>query len=485
MINWKLISKILGSLLFVEAFLLSVCLVISLGYGERDTAAFALTAAITAAAGLVLRLVGAGAGNTLLRREAYFVVTATWVVFSVFGMLPFLLCGALADVTNAFFETMSGFTTTGATILDDVERLPHALLFWRSLTQWIGGLGIVFFTIALLPSLVGGSVKVFAAEATGPIRTKLHPRLSMSAKWIWMIYIVLTIACAATYGALGMDWFELLNHAMTTTATGGFSTHNDSMDFFRSPSIEYACTFFCFLSGVNFTLLYSAVAHVRPMELWRNVECRFYIVMVAVLSVFITAELFIVNDYDFPRALRCGVFQVVTFITSTGYFNDDAGTWPHVTWAALGLCMFIGACSGSTSGGIKAIRATMLIQTIRNELRKMLHPNAVLPLRVSGVSVPTDKSLTLLAFLSAYILLCLVCSFTFVAFGVDGVNSITITMSCIGNVGPSLGMDIGPTMSWNMLPAGAKWVCAALMLVGRLEIFSVLVVFTPSFWKDR
>lgn len=485
MINLKLISKILGSLLFLEAGLMFMCLLMASYFKEDDVMAFLISVIVTLLFGFVLKYAGGHADNALGRRDAYLVVTLSWTVFSLFGTLPFLISGYITGFTDAFFETMSGFTTTGATILDDVEALPHGLLFWRSLTQWLGGLGIVFFTIALLPSMVGGSVRVFAAEATGPISSKLHPKLSTSAKWIWMVYLLLTVACIGSYVACGMGWFDGINYAMSTTATGGFSTHNTSVEYFHSPAVEYVCTLFCFLSGINFTLFYASVVKLRPKQLLTNSEFRFYLVVVLSLTVFIMIELMIQNGYDLEHAFRCGLFQVVSFLTTTGIFNDDAGQWPHVTWVALALCMFIGACSGSTSGGFKSIRGVMLLKIIKNEFKHILHPNAVLPVRINGVNIENSRRLTLLSFLTMYLMLSLVCSFTMIACGIDNTNAITITLSALGNVGPSLGLEIGPTMSWNSLPDFAKWMCSFLMLVGRLEIFSVLVIFTPAFWKNN
>lgn len=485
MINLKLISKILGSLLFLEAGLMLMCLLMASYFKEDDVMAFLISVIVTLLFGFVLKYAGGHADNALGRRDAYLVVTLSWTVFSLFGTLPFLISGYITGFTDAFFETMSGFTTTGATILDDVEALPHGLLFWRSLTQWLGGLGIVFFTIALLPSMVGGSVRVFAAEATGPISSKLHPKLSTSAKWIWMVYLLLTVACIGSYVACGMGWFDGINYAMSTTATGGFSTHNTSVEYFHSPAVEYVCTLFCFLSGINFTLFYASVVKLRPKQLLTNSEFRFYLVVVLSLTVFIMIELMIQNGYDLEHAFRCGLFQVVSFLTTTGIFNDDAGQWPHVTWVALALCMFIGACSGSTSGGFKSIRGVMLLKIIKNEFKHILHPNAVLPVRINGVNIENSRRLTLLSFLTMYLMLSLVCSFTMIACGIDNTNAITITLSALGNVGPSLGLEIGPTMSWNSLPDFAKWMCSFLMLVGRLEIFSVLVIFTPAFWKNN
>ena len=485
MINHQLICKVLGQLLFLEAVLLMVSLGVSIGYQEDDVFAFLVTIFITIGAGLALKWRGHNADNSMSRRDAYLVVSLAWIVFSFFGTFPFLISGYIHSFTDAYFETMSGFTTTGATIIDNVEVLPHGLLFWRSLTQWIGGLGIVFFTIALLPSLVGGQIKVFAAEATGPIKTKLHPRLSTSAKWIWSIYIVLTIACIVSYYFGGMNVFDSFNYAMTTTATGGFATHNTSTEFFHSPTLEYICTLFTFLSGINFTLLYAAVIKLNIKNLFKNSEFKFYIFLVVVFTAFIMMELMTMRHYDLERAFRCGLFQVVSFITTTGLFNDDAATWPHVTWVVLALCMFFGACSGSTSGGLKCIRGVMLVRIVKNEFKQILHPNAVLPLKIDGVNVPNQKRVTLLAFLVTYLIICLIISFTMIAMGIDNTNAITITLSSIGNVGPTLGVEIGPTMSWSQLPDIAKWFCSLMMLIGRLEIFSVLVIFTPAFWKEN
>ncbi len=338
MLNGRLISQIFGSLLFLEAILMAVCLPISLIYGQHDLWAFLITIAIIVATGLGFRALGKGADNNMSRRDAYFVVTATWLLFSFFGMIPFLLCPLFAppgdtmaplSFTDAFFETISGFTTTGATVIDDVEALPKGLLFWRSLTQWIGGLGIVFFTIAVLPSMVGGSVRVFSAEATGPIRSKLHPRLSTGAKWIWMVYIILTVACVGSFLLCGMDWFNALNFAMTSTATGGFSTTNGSLASFHSPAEEYVCTLFCFLAGINFMLLYGAVAKMQLKRLFLNAEFRFYLLLTVLAVAFIMAELMLRSGYSLEPAFRYSLFQVVSFLTSTGLFNADAGQWPR------------------------------------------------------------------------------------------------------------------------------------------------------------
>lgn len=485
MVNLRIISKIIGSLLFVEAFFMSWCLCMAFSYSEEDLIAFLVSTLLTFGSAFLFLFFGRGAGTTLSRRDAYLVVTAVWLVFSFFGMFPYLVHGTITNFTDAYFESISGFTTTGSSILDDVETLPHAMLFWRSLTQWIGGLGIVFFTIAVLPSFVGGSMKVFAAEATGPVKTKMHPRLTTTAKWIWSVYLMLTVDCGIAFWAAGMDWFDATNYSMTTTATGGFSTHNDSSAYFQSPMIEYVAILFQFLSGINFTLLYMSLFKGRLTALFKNAEFKFYIAVVAASTACIMYLLVSRSGYDLEHALRASLFQVVSFITTTGLFNDDPAQWPHLTWVILGVLMFMGACAGSTTGGFKCVRSVMLLKVLRNEFRHILHPAAVLPVNLGSQSVPQSRLVSLLAFFTMSILMILFTATVMIVAGIDAVNAVVIALSCISNVGPSLANDIGANMSWSQLPVVVKWACSLLMLMGRLEIMSVLVLLTPTYWKDN
>jgi trk system potassium uptake protein TrkH len=485
MLNYKIISNILGTLLFIEAAMMTWCMTMALFMDEDDSIAFIISVILTILGGIVFKYLGRNSDNSLGRREAYLLVTLTWIIFSLFGSFPFIISGYITNFTDAYFETISGFTTTGCSILDDVESLPHGILFWRTMTQWIGGLGIVFFTIAIIPSLVGGNVKVFSAEATGPIRAKMHPRLSTTAKWIWSIYLFLTVACCICYYQAGMDLFDSFNYAMTTTATGGFSTHNASTGYFHNPYIDYTAIVFMFLSGTSFTLLYTTLFKGRFKQFIKNSEFKFYIIIVLIASVAIMYFLIRYNDYQLSDAIRVSLFQVTSFITTTGIFNDDAAQWHHTTWVILSICMFLGACSGSTSGGFKCIRTVMLLTILRNEVRRILHPRAVLPVKVNDNTIPYSSQVTLLAFLAAYMLLCLFTYFIMILAGVDSTNSITISLSCASNVGPTLGLEIGPTMSWGILPDLVKWMLSILMLMGRLEIFTVLVLFTRSYWKEN
>lgn len=485
MLNIKLIYKIIGSLLFLEAVFLLICLGISLFYMEDDMLAFLLSFIIIIIGGILFRYAGRNATNTLGRRDAYLLVTLTWIIFSLFGCLPFLASGYVSSPTDAFFETMSGFTTTGASVIDDVERLPHALLFWRSLTQWIGGLGIVFFTIAIIPSLVGGNMKVFSAEATGPIRAKMHPRLTTTAKWIWSIYLLLTVGCAAAFYIFGMSIFDCLNYAMTVTATGGFSTHNDPTGYYHSAGIDYSSIVFMFLAGISFTLLYTSIFKGRIKQLFKNSEFKLYCTLVVICTLLIVIFLCIYNNYTIDDAIRYGLYQVVSFLTTTGVFNVDAAQWPHFTWVVLCVCMFFGGCAGSTAGGFKCVRGVMILKIVRNEFKRILHPKAILPVKVNDTNINYSAQVTLMAYFAAYMFLALLSYLVMVLTGIDNTNAITVALSCASNIGPTLSLEIGPSMSWTTLPIAVKWILSALMLMGRLEIFSVAILFTPEFWKDN
>ena len=462
-----------------------LCYSLNIYYHEDAGLAFLISIIATIAGANILAIIGHRSTNSMTRRDSFLVVSLVWVVFSIFGALPYVLSGYLTNPADAYFETMSGFSTTGASLIDDVERLPRALLFWRSMTQWIGGLGIVFFTLAVIPSLVGGTVKVFTVEATGPMRTKMHPRLSTTGRWIWGIYFTLTVICAICFYLEGMSGFDSLNYAMTVMATGGFATHNSSTGYFHNVAIDYTAIIFMFLCGTSFTLLYLAVFKRKVRDFFHNTEFRLYVSLILIATLFIMLVIMRSNHYRVEDAVRSSLFQVVSFITTTGVFNDDAGQWPHITWVVLSICMIIGGCSGSTAGGLKCVRGVMLFQVARNELKRLLHPNAVLPVRINGNSVPYSSQVTLLAFLVMYTTFCFFTYFVMILQGIDSTNSLTIAISCASNVGPTLGLEIGPTMSWNILPDDIKWLLSLLMLMGRLEILSVVALFTPAFWRDR
>ena len=484
MINWKMIYKIMGFLLFIEAGFLSVCTALSAFYEGADLPAFIISTLIIIAVGIPLSYAGKRAERKLSRKDGYVVVTFAWILFSLFGMLPYYISGFIPDITNAFFETMSGFTTTGASILDDIESLPHGLLFWRSMTQWIGGMGIVIFTIAVLPIFGVGGIQLFAAEATGPKFDKITPRIDVTAKWIWTIYFGLTITETVLLMAGDMPLFDSMCHAMTTTATRGFSTKQASIAAFNSPYIEYVTIVFMFLSGINFSLLYLLFLKGSIKRIFSDTEIRWYVKTILLFTVIITIGLLLTSTMDIEEAFRKASFLVISLQTTCGFITADYMQWAPPLWMLTTVITYCGACAGSTSGGIKCIRAVIMARIAKNEFRQILHPNAVLPVRVNGLSVSATTKSTVLAFFVVFVLLVFIGWFVMMIIGLDFDDAYSVVISSLANVGPGIGM-CGPAFSWDALPDAAKWLSTVYMLIGRLELFTVLLLLSPVFWKKR
>ena len=463
---------------------MNACSAFGFYYNEDDRWPFIIAAGVALLIGLTLNCIGRDADKRFSRRDGYLIVSLSWIVFSLVGMLPYVLSGYIPSVSDAFFETMSGFTTTGASILNDIEALPHGLLFWRSMTQWIGGLGIIFFTIAVLPVFGVGGVQLFAAEATGPRHDKVHPRISVTAKWIWSIYLGLTVVCAFLFSLGGMSVFDSICHSMATTATGGFSTRNASIAAFDSAYIEYVTILFMFLSGINFTLLFLAFFKGRVGKLFSDAEFHWYASIVGIFTLVIALGLVIVRGGQIEESFREALFQVVSVQTTTGFVSADYMLWPPVLWFLLSVVMYFGACAGSTSGAIKCVRIAMLLKVVRNEFLRIVHPNAVIPLRISGHVIHSKAKITLLAFFVLYVLVIFIGWVVMMALGLDFMDAYGVVVSSVSNVGPGWGNYSG-IQSWAHLPDAAKWVSAFLMLIGRLELFSVLLLLTPGFWQKR
>lgn len=354
MINWKLISKIMGILLFIEAGLMFLCLIVGYIYGDSP-ATFAFPILIAAVIGSAGVFFGRNATQSMGRRDGYIVVSMVWLLFSIIGMLPFLFGHCVPDISSAFFETMSGFTSTGATIIDDLASMPQGILFWRSVTQWIGGIGIVFFTIAILPAFGVGEVRLFAAESTGPIHNKVHPRISVAAKWIGGVYMALTILCAVSLKMCGMSTFDSINYSLCTTATGGYGTHSELLsDYFHSPSIEYVLIFFMFASGVNYTLIYYTILKGKIKKFFADAELKTYLLIAFGAAAICTAALYLNGEsHPFEYCVRHSLFTVISLQTTTGLATVDYTLWPVQLMPVLLFVMFAGASSGSTSGGLK------------------------------------------------------------------------------------------------------------------------------------
>ena len=479
-LSYRFIAHLTGQLLAFESILLLTCCCVSMAYGESDLMAFIISSSVCIAASVMLLVYGRKKENALSRYEAYIVVALSWVFFTIFGMLPYLLGGYIPTVTDAFFETMSGFTTTGATILDNIDSMPHGILFWRSLTQWIGGLGIVCFTIVLLPGFGVSCQMLYLSEATGVTHSKICPKTRVMARYIFMVYILLTAIESALLKVGGMGLFDAVCHSMTTTATGGFSTKQESIAYWHSPYIEYVVSLFMLLSAINFSLYIIAVKG-RWKQLWQNVELKWFASSVGLLTLIVSVALILSNGYGVEEAFRKSLFQVATCHTSCGFATDDYNLWPPFTWMLLIFAMLSGGCTGSTSGGIKNLRMIIVSHCIRNQFRQILHPRAVLPIKAG--SMLDNKLVTMvLVFIAAYMSVAFVGWTLLMAFGVGFTESMSTVISSMGNVGPGLG-SFGPAFSWAALPDGAKWILSSLMLIGRLEIFGFLLIFYRATWR--
>ena len=484
MIHFRTISRIIGILLLLLAGIFFLLGIVSPFFEGNDLFSFLVSSFSTALVGLWFLIIGKGSKAEFSRRDSYITITFCWIAFAFFGALPYWLGGHIPNFTDAFFESMSGFTTTGASILDNIDSQPHTLLLWRSLTQWLGGLGIVFFTVAILPIFGIDKVQLFAAESTGVAQRKVHSRITVGSRWIFSIYMLLTTACACSLKLCGMDWFDAINHALTTIATSGFSTRQAGIAAFDSAQIEYVLTLFMFLSGINYTLLFLLLFKGKIRALYRNTEFRVYLFTVLGFSLVIAIGLFAQGDISIEKALRVSFFQVISLQTTTGYATADYTQWPPYLWMLLSFVMFIGACGGSSSGAMKCGRVAILAKSIRGEFRRILHPNAVIPVRMDGNPISSSTQATVLTFASLYFLLIFVGWFAFMVMGLDFVEGYSIALSSVSNIGPALG-SLGPAYSWSALPAGAKWLSTLLMLIGRLELFTILLMFTTSFWKKR
>ena len=414
-------------------------------------------------------------------RESFILVALCWVSISFVSALPFYVSGAIPNFSEAFFETVSGFSTTGATILTDIEALPKSMLFWRSLTHWLGGMGIIVLAVAVLPLLGIGGLQLLKAEAPGPTVDKVSPRISETAKILWGIYVGMTVVEAMLLNFAGMSYFDAFVHAFSTVSTGGFSSKGDSVAAFESPLIEWIIIVFMILSGASFTLHYKVITG-KAKQIFKSTELKVYLIIILTVSSLVCLNLYSKNIYSFSNSVRYAFFQVSSILTTTGFATADYEMWPNFAQFLIFMLMFLGGCSGSTSGGIKIIRIITLMKLAVNELKYLIHPKAIMPIFIDGNVVKKDMVYSISAFVFLYMCMVLFTTFVCAVSGEDMITSFTTAMTTVGNVGPGFG-KIGPTENYHFFKDWVKWFLSAAMIIGRLEIFTVMVIFTRAFWK--
>uniref|UniRef100_UPI003216FFFC TrkH family potassium uptake protein n=1 Tax=uncultured Draconibacterium sp. TaxID=1573823 RepID=UPI003216FFFC len=480
--NLKIIFRVLGFLLVVEGVTMLLALAIALLYGEHDILAFLIASGINLSIGGGIVLATQNAKKDIGKREGFIIVSMVWIVFSFFGSLPYILSGSIPNFTDAFFETMSGFTTTGSSILNDIESLPHGILFWRSITQWLGGMGIIVLSLAILPVFGIGGMQLFMAEVPGPTPDKISPRIKQTAKTLWKIYIVFTLAETLLLWIGGMTFFDAINHSFTTMATGGFSTKQASVAHWPSPFIQYVIIIFMFLAGTNFTLSYFAIKGKFSIVL-KDEEFKSYGLFIIGFTILIFIGLLVTTQLGIEQAFRDALFQVLTIITTTGYATANYLTWAPVLTMLIFILFFFGGSAGSTGGGIKIMRIVVLLKNGYYELKRLVHPHAIIPVKFNKHSVDSKIVTNVLAFFIIYLVIFAISTIIFTLIEPNMESSMGAVATCLGNIGPGLG-SVGPADNFHHIKPIGKWFLSFLMLLGRLELFTVLVLFSPSFWKE-
>lgn len=481
-INVLMLARVMGWLLMIESVFMLVPMVCSLIYSEADWQAFAISAAITAMVGFLLNTCIRQHHTQMGKREGFLLTACVWAVFSLFGSVPFVICSTPLTLSEAFFEAMSGFTTTGASVLPDIEHMSHGVHMWRALMQWIGGMGIIIFTLAVIPMLnYSGGMQMFNAEVTGITHDKIRPRISQTAKSLWGVYAVLTALCALLLWAGPMSLFDALCHAFGTVSTGGFSTRNAGISAWNSTYTDAVVTLFMFLGGVNFALLFrAATGNFRPLRV--NETFRVYVWCIAIYTALCVVSIIVVGEcHDWRDVTINPLFLVVSTITSTGYTVANFELWGVFVLALMFVVMFFGACAGSTSGGAKIDRMLVLLQYCRNEIRRALQPNNITAVRVGGKALSQELVSKVIAFLCLFMIIVTLGGILLSALGIPVVDSFFSAFSCMSNIGLGAGVT-GYGSSYDIIPDAGKWLLSLLMLIGRLEIFTVLILFTPNFW---
>ncbi|CAA0241431.1 TrkH family potassium uptake protein [Tenacibaculum maritimum] len=496
-LNLKLIYRFLGLTATLNGIFMLMAIPFSFYFQETAKLGILNAGIITIFIGALLYFFNKPINKNLQKKEGYLIVSLGWLILSLTGMLPYLLTGSIPNITDAFFETISGYSTTGSSILTDIESMPKGILFWRSATHWLGGMGIIVLTIAILPLLGIGGMQLFMAEAPGPSADKLHPRITETAKRLWLIYVLLTFVQFLLLKIAGMSWFDAINHAMATVSTGGFSTKNNSIAFWNGmPMVQYIIIFFMFIAGTNFVLTYFALKG-KIQKAFQNEEFRYYLFGILGISTIVAFTILFLQDPnlqttiahpkpygEIESAIRHSLFSVISVVTTTGFVTADFTMWSFFATGIFFSLFFVGGSAGSTSGGVKIVRHIVMLKNSFLEFKKSLHPNAIIPVRYDRKAVNKTIVFNILSFFILYMLVFMIGTIALALLGLDIQSALGASASSLGNIGPAIG-SVSPVDNFSHLSIGAKWVCSFLMLIGRLELFTVLILFTPFFWRKN
>lgn len=480
--RWRYILNIIGILTFFFGLTMVIPLLVGLYYRDQSVIPLLKSMGITAIAGIGLYFIfRSEKAEVISQREGMAIVAVGWTAVGLFGALPFYFGNGFHGFVDAVFESVSGFTTTGASILTNIEAVSKGLLFWRSFIQWLGGMGIIVLSVAILPFIGVGGMQLYKAEVPSPVPDKLKPRIRDTAMVLWKVYALISLAQTLLLMVGGMDLYDALCHTFTTMPTGGFSTKNASIAHYDSVYFDCVFIFFMLMAGINFSLHYQLLRG-KPLIFWKDSECRFFLATVLLLTVVVSLDVYGSVYETIGAALRYGAFQVVSIITTTGYATADYERWPAMSQLILLLCMFFGASAGSTGGGMKCLRIMLCFKYCYRELFSLIHPHAVTQIKISGKTVPDDVLRSVVGFLALYVGLFALSAVVLAGMGVDFITSFAAVAASIGNIGPGFGM-VGPVDNYAQIPLLGKWLLIWCMLLGRLEIFTVIILIVPEFWR--
>lgn len=480
--RWRYILQTVGILSLFFGLTMLIPLLFSLFYKDASTQPLLKALLITIlSAGCMALLFRSPRTEYISQREGMAIVALGWAAVGFFGALPFYFSEPFLTFTDAFFESVSGFTTTGASILTDIESVSKGILFWRSFIQWLGGMGIIVLSVAILPFLGVGGMQLYKAEVPSPVPDKLKPRIRDTAMALWKVYAIMTAMETILLVFGGMSLFDALCHTFTTLPTGGFSTKNTSVAHFNSAYIDWVIIIFMIAAGINFSLHYQMFKG-KPLAMWKDSECRFFLAATGILTLLVSFNIYGNGYHEIGRALRDGAFQVASIITTTGYATADYEAWPALSQIILLLCMFLGASAGSTGGGMKCLRIMLYFKYCYKELFTLVHPHAVQHVKIGGKAIPSDVIRSVLGFLGLYTGIFALCTVLLASLGVDFVTSFAAVAATMGNIGPGFG-SVGPVENYANIPELGKWLLSWCMLLGRLEIYTVIIFLVPEFWR--